>query len=290
MRIRNMLTTAIVFIIITITFVGCNSPSSTNVGDTAYVESGNASNHGVEEDMGAKSEEIPDSQLGEKAPNNISEENGILYLGGEAYSVNSSTIFLDGDKVTEVEAVLNFKKVTELTLSNYELKDLNILLPLTELKTITIQHSEIEDISALAGLKELSNIDLSDNKIRDISALKSLEGLEYLNLSNNQVEDLSPLSSLNRLKVLDISGNNIFDITALSSCKSLTVLSCNHNKVSSLDALSSLESLTELYMNDNSITDLRPLVNVPLDIVYLTGNPLDSPEVLDHVDTFVYNP
>ena len=97
----------------------------------------------------------------------------------------------------------------------------------------------------------------------------NLTRLVDLQLSNNQISDISPLLNLTRLVDLQLS----------------------NNQITSIGELAGLLELHRIFLENNLIGDLLPLVNnsgiMANDIVYVTGNPLDSISLQIYIPTLL---
>jgi hypothetical protein len=98
----------------------------------------------------------------------------------------------DIDELTEDD----FKKVTELDLSNLEISNINLLKGLTNLRDFSLSRTQVSDIDALKGLSNLRHLDLSETQVSNIDALKGLTNLKRLyitdckNIPQQQINEL----------------------------------------------------------------------------------------------------
>ena len=91
---------------------------------------------------------------------------------------------------------VNLLKVTELDLSNEELKDLGYLTQLPSLQVLNLANNPIEDLKPLIHLKKLKNLDLSGTNPKDLAPLQEIESLQLLTLNRSE----SQLTQLEQLK------------------------------------------------------------------------------------------
>jgi internalin A len=86
------------------------------------------------------------------------------------------------------------KKLTILSLKDYEISDIQPLSSLTNLTILSLNGYEIRDIKPLASLTNLNLLDLGDNQISDVKPLSSLTNLTYFNLRHNQqIKKICPI-------------------------------------------------------------------------------------------------
>jgi Leucine-rich repeat (LRR) protein len=171
--------------------------------------------------------------------------------------------------------------LTSLTLSNMDLtdddiKELKYMVNLTELQ---IYQNNITDLSPLKGLTSLKNLSLFKNQISDLTPIAGLANLESLYLRANNITDISPLDGLTNLTALDLSENNIEDITPLAELRNLTMLRLNDNNISSITALGGMSAMERLHLQNNNISDITPVMEmVDLDELYIQNNNVSSIE------------
>jgi hypothetical protein len=141
---------------------------------------------------------------------------------------------------------------------------------------LNLAYCKISNISFLQNLSNLISLALSLNRILNISFLQSLSKLTELNLSLNQISDISFLQGLTKLTRLDLRWNEISDISFLQNLPNLTKLDLFHNQISDVSALQGLTNLKELYLCWNKISDISPLLDLKLNILTLSNNPVKN--------------
>ena len=115
---------------------------------------------------------------------------------------------LSGLELDSIPAeVLDVPWIGALSLSNNNIKDISILVQMTQLHKLAVTNNCVEDISALARMPKLRFIFLAGNKIKDITQIKGQSRLKKLVLADNKITFLPDLSEFELLAYLDISGN-----------------------------------------------------------------------------------
>lgn len=97
-----------------------------------------------------------------------------------------------------------------------------------------------------------------------------------LNLSNKQIENISGLDEFSSLITLDLSNNNITDIHNLKHLNNLIVLNVSNNNIQNVSALSSFNAIQQLNLANNNISDISCLINVSIDMLDLSENPIET--------------
>ena len=156
--------------------------------------------------------------------------------------------------------------------------DLHGIDRLTSLSVLVLWFESLVDLTPLASLPVLRELYLRGGRLADLGPLASLSTLEVLMITGGEITDLAALSgmSLRRLAILD---NPRLDLTTLGPVEVLwlTLLRCGIEDVSPLARLSSVSILD---LSGNRISDVSPLLELSLQRLTLTGNPL-SRESLD---------
>ncbi len=202
---------------------------------------------------------------------------------------------------TKEEIDLSFltemKHITELYLSNCQVKELDFLKDMPQLKRLSLYETKVEDLAVLENLQGLVELALSGNSdarnmevvgklnrlqdlglqncgIKDIGFINGLTELCSINLNNNSITDLTPLAGLTKLERLGLAENDIRDISPLVSLTNLFDLALDGNEISDISALSAMAHLNQAGLSDNRIFDLSPLAGKKeLMYVSLSGNP-----------------
>ncbi|MCI9336836.1 MAG: leucine-rich repeat domain-containing protein [Lachnospiraceae bacterium] len=198
---------------------------------------------------------------------------------------------------TDLSFLAEMTHVTELYLSNCQIKETAFLRDMQQLERLSLYETEVEDMAVLENLQGLVELALSGNSharnmeavgklvrlqelelrncgIRDIGFLSELTQLHSINLNNNFITDLTPLAGLIRLERLALAENQIRDISPLESLAELFDLTLDGNEISDISALSGLAHLNQAGLSDNGISDLAPLAGKEeLMFASVFGNP-----------------
>ncbi|GAA0705382.1 hypothetical protein GCM10008904_13160 [Paraclostridium ghonii] len=158
-------------------------------------------------------------------------QRGIGNLDGIEKCINTKSIDLSKNEITNIEPLSELKELTKLNLSNTKISN---------------------NLNSLSKLSKLNELDLSENEISDVNPLSKLEGLTKLNLSNNKIADnLNPLSGLSKLSELDLSFNGISKIDSLATLSGLTNLNLNNNHINDISSLKNMSSTVYKIMNQS---------------------------------------
>ena len=126
----------------------------------------------------------------------------------------------------------------------------------SDVTQLDLSNREIRDISALAVCRQLRWLKLGGNQISDLQAIMNIPGLELLDLSNNELTDLRPLMGLGKLRSLNVSGNQLTDTTPLGAMTALTALDLSDNPLSDFSGLSKLVNLQNLRLKNTGLVDM----------------------------------
>lgn len=195
--------------------------------------------------------------------------------------------------LTSLEDLKHFKNLKTLAITLQPDMDYGTLPEevLKNLTTLWIYQSKLSDISFVSKAENLGVLRVNTNNVNDLTPLKDLKNLKRLTFDWNAVEDLSPISGLTNLLEFSAYGNKIKDLTPLSGLGNLETLTLYDNEVENLSPLSSLTNLKELELISNNIRDVSPLKDfTSFESLLLSGNPIENIELLDHIDTLVFEP
>ncbi|MCP4107475.1 MAG: leucine-rich repeat domain-containing protein [Desulfobacteraceae bacterium] len=109
-----------------------------------------------------------------------------------------SSVIVWSKNIKNIEGIQYCKNLTNLNISENQIRDIGALTELTKLTHLRISENQISDISPLAGLTKLielrlvgDNVIYGDGDIKDISAVTGLTNLTKLYLGYNQINDIS---------------------------------------------------------------------------------------------------
>ncbi|CAL5986386.1 ABC_transporter substrate-binding protein [Hexamita inflata] len=111
------------------------------------------------------------------------------------------------------------------------LKHINFISTLVNLTNLDLSQNQIKDLRPLQNLIGLKEINLSHNDIEDISPLRKLIKTEILQLGYNKIVDVNPLKYLIELKELHIQNNLLFTVKPLQILQKLTFCENKQNVI-----------------------------------------------------------
>lgn len=131
------------------------------------------------------------------------------HLSDITSALSTSLIILDlsGNRLTTLDGMERFTKLTGLYLNNNQLSDLTPLYSLKDLFLLFADSNRIEEVQPLANLTNLVILSLNKNVIKEVRPLANLYNLQALMLIGNQITEISSLSSLTKLTYLDLRNN-----------------------------------------------------------------------------------
>lgn len=179
--------------------------------------------------------------------------------------------------------------VTELSLANTSLENLDMLSDFTKLVSINVNGNKLVNLKGLekcieleelwAGYNELDTLEglenttilrivyLNRNNLTDIQMLESsVETLESLYIDNNQISDISALGKNTKLICFSANSNKLTGIEALAGKPELTKISVAFNQLSSLQGLQDCTNLSYLNASDNQILETEILAALKLEV------------------------
>ncbi len=222
----------------------------------------------------ARLTELTSLNFWNQIPRDLSFLSSLTNLNSLHLDARDSSVDSDG---VSLHVLSDLSGLTELSLTNMSISDINSLADLTSLRYLQLSGNEISDISTLSKLGDLSELYLASNSLVDISVLSKLSNLSTLNLNSNAITDISALSNLAKLKDLSLGGNDLTNISGLESLSNLASLDLRGSKELDYTALIPLPTLTKLNLSDNYISDINFLV----DFTNLTGLSLAQNEIVD---------
>lgn len=129
-------------------------------------------------------------------------------------------------------------------------------------------------------LNQLTTLIASDLGITRLDGLQYATSLRELDLSSNKITNFTPLNLLAadkpvaQLNSLYISNNPTQLLPDFSRLALLKNLSLQSSQLEKLPSLVGLNKLSYLDLSYNKLSDLNALANLPLNNLYLSGNPL----------------
>jgi Leucine-rich repeat (LRR) protein len=120
----------------------------------------------------------------------------------------------------------------------------------------------------------LVRLDAARNAIEELSALTDLPRLEVVHVERNQIASLEGLSGA-ALRELYASRNAISSLDGFASA-SLEVLDLDYNALDTAPELEAFPQLKRLLLRGNELSAFTAPPEHGLELLWLTGNPLDS--------------
>jgi len=118
----------------------------------------------------------------------------ITNLGGIEYAVQTGTLALDNNDITDISLLARLRGIQVLTIGNNNISNLGPLSRLGGIKILDVYSNKITDISPLSGLTGLVALNLSYNpNLINISLLASMTNLQLLYIDHASVIDLGPV-------------------------------------------------------------------------------------------------
>lgn len=145
------------------------------------------------------------------------------------------------NKLTSISIVRNTKDIATLSklkqlehvsLTGYNLKQVEFLCKTNELKSLYLGFGSGEDINFLKNLKKLRRLELLRvKKLWDISSISKLSELEWFKIEDQaqlkELPDFSNLKKLTHLSLINLSNLNNIDSLENSHIKELVILNSN---------------------------------------------------------------
>ncbi|MBD3627385.1 leucine-rich repeat domain-containing protein [Cyclobacterium sp.] len=143
----------------------------------------------------------------------------------------------------------------KIAIDGANIYDLEPLLTFFNLKDLSIKSVPLQDPSALARLERLESLQIVETPFTDLTVLEPLTYLEVLDVSNTSVEDLNPLNSLGRIRQLNLSGTNISNLKGLEMLYDLRFLDIASTNVRNLKPISHMINLENLVCYNTRISN-----------------------------------
>jgi len=166
------------------------------------------------------------------------------------------------NRPTDIDGLVNFPKLEELTLKMGQFKEIGILDNFSNLKILDLSECFISKIENLENLTKLEHLSLAFNQVEEIKNLEKLSKLKSLLLSGNQISNIEGLSELSNLVHLILSENHIEEIKGLDTLQDLEWLYLDNNRIKELKGLEKLHNLEILGLNGNKITKITEIENL----------------------------
>ncbi|MBB1523065.1 MAG: leucine-rich repeat domain-containing protein, partial [Clostridiales bacterium] len=189
----------------------------------------------------------------------INDKENNMDLTGLETAINLTKLYLENNKIKNIESLKGLNKLTELSLQNNNIENVEPLKDLNKLTNLYLSNNEINNIEGLRNLTNLTYLTLENNKVENLEGLNSLTNLEELYLDNNKIENLDPLKGITSLTYLFLNRNKINNIEGLTNLTNLTYLSLDSNKIENIEPIKGLINLTDLSLSNNKIYNIEKL-------------------------------
>ena len=208
------------------------------------------------------------------------------------YVDNTGNITED-QRIKDLTGLEYAKNVTELSLGNHAITNLQPLSGLTKLRALQLSGNKVADIQPLAGLSELRSVNLSENVVANYSPLSSLNKLEQVSMSGtNQTLDLSTFAgsknSLKKISFYDYGRKTkVVNAQSLVGAPALTSLRLTGGQLSEdeIAAIGRMTQLTELRLDYSTIMNAQPLAGLN----HLTSLKLENQQGSMTTESEVFN-
>jgi putative cell wall-binding protein len=186
--------------------------------------------------------------------------------------------------VNDLSGIENALQLSSLYLEGNNLTDIRLLSNLNQLQYLVLSDNQLTDLSPIKNYKNLSVLDLGYNKIEDVSPLKSVSftGKEGgLSLSHNLITDLTPLANTRfpdspDYFYLDVSNNRLTNLNGLQNALGLTELTASNNQITDISALSNVTNLHYLDLSNNNVPSLSTIGNIHPQVIKMGNNRLET--------------
>lgn len=177
-----------------------------------------------------------------------------------------SQVTLDNTPVTDINPLCTLTTLTVLSASGCELQPVTEMCLSLGLQTLNIDNCGLEGLSAFDALTRLSSFFASGNSFASAPCFeKSVATLSQIHLDNTPEIDsfLSTLSLCSNVTDLSISNNpSLTDLAFISGMVNLKTLHAENCSITDISALKGKNSLMYVYLQNNQISDVTPLASV----------------------------
>jgi hypothetical protein len=147
-------------------------------------------------------------------------------------SINIEVISIKGSRLSDTLTLKSTKKLTQITITDSEIKHLQIDPMVAQGLTDLNLHENLLDSINLVGFNNLLRLDVSNNDFASV-VVSNLGKIQRINCENNVIERLN-VSGLSDLIELKCNANNI-ELLDISDNTSLQTLEVESNNLSSLN-------------------------------------------------------
>ena len=193
----------------------------------------------------------------------IAADSHITCLGGLEWATNLSTLYLDGNLISDISVMTNLTQLTNLFLPHNLLGNLSPLATLTNLTRLDARYNPtIVNFNNVAGPPNLTEAYFGGSSLNNFGFLPGLTRLTFLGFESNPATNLTALANLPNLKGLDLSYNSQANFQQLASLTNLTSLYLSGSGITNLSFVQNLKQLTNLSVCANQVMDVSPLTGL----------------------------
>ena len=198
---------------------------------------------------------------------------GVRELTGIEDAVNVQAVYLEGNKLVQINELSSLPSISVLTLRDNDIVDLSPLKNLKKLSTLDLSGNQIHSIQPLSTITFMGRdvtLDISRNNLTSITPFKTTvfpSSLEYfeLNLSDNQLKTLDGMENISSITHFNGANNQLTNIGSLKQ-STLKYVNLSNNKLTSIESLKYSNPST-LLLSNNQLSSLNGL-NVDSDQMY----------------------
>lgn len=167
---------------------------------------------------------------------------------------NIKYINLDGNKISNINAIQNWNRLEECSFQNNNLSQLLDLTSLSNLKILNVSNNKITTINNMPKLEALEELEIDSNNLTSLEGIQNLTNLKILSCSNNQISDISGLENLSKLENINLNKNLIQNIEKLKQNSLIEYLYLDNNYIMNFDTLKELENLQKFSIYNQTIS------------------------------------
>ncbi|MBB1523111.1 MAG: leucine-rich repeat domain-containing protein, partial [Clostridiales bacterium] len=148
--------------------------------------------------------------------NEINKKTTPLDLTGLEKAINLTQLYLNNNKIENVEPLKGLTNLTYLDLEKNKIENIEPLKELTNLRDLYLNNNKIENVEPLRGLTNLVELTLYNNKIDNIDSIRNLNNLKILVMFNEEINIAANTNKFN-LPVLKKYNGDIIDVVKESN-------------------------------------------------------------------------
>jgi hypothetical protein len=182
---------------------------------------------------------------------------------GDGCTVIAGSLLVDGEEVTNLDALSSLTTAGVLLISSPNLANLDGLSSLTSAEFLGLRNVPLlENIDGLSNLTSVESLDIQlAPLLTNIDSLSNLTGLGSIRIANTGLTNIDALSNLGSMGAITIQDNpHLSRLDGLSSLTSLQhFLIISGSGITNIDGLSNLTEAGSVTINGTAITDIEGL-------------------------------